>query len=101
MRTRTCLPKVSRTFVSSALAVRCPVPPVASAGSPPRQHALPVRVDVLPHLRFIVPLAQRNLLVPLPTPRHLIVIQVDPQPRLVGNPHAPVYELHPSAFDHL
>jgi len=50
--------------------------PSLEGESPSRQHSLPIRIHPLPHLRLIVPLAIRNFLVTLPTPRHLIVIQV-------------------------
>src|SRR5262245_23090341 len=52
---------------------------------PSRQHALPVRVHVLAHFRFVVALALRDLVVTLAPPRKLIAIDRHSQPRFVWN----------------
>lgn len=61
---------------------------------------MPVWIDVLPHLCFIVAFAVWELVVNLAKPRNLIVIEIDAEAELVRNPHAAVHKPDASALDH-
>src|SRR6185312_6674296 len=65
---------------------------VAVCALPARQDAFPVRVHVLAHLRLIVALAQRYLVVALAPARHLIVIETHPQTGFIRNENRAVHK---------
>ena len=77
--------RLGPTFpVSATRAGETPAPQMARHRcSPARDNAAPVRVDVFPHLRLVVALAIRDLLVAFLQAPQLVVVEFDAQPAMI------------------